>query len=70
MAEKVKDLVCGTKINKAAAATYTYNRETYYFCDLVCQWTFEEDPDRYLEKREDPLCGPSRLAERCDLMSV
>ncbi len=55
MAEKVRDLVCGMKINKAdAAATYEYKGQTYYFCEPVCQWTFEEDPGRYLEKSEGP----------------
>lgn len=56
MAEKVKDLVCGMEINKAdAAATYEYEGQTYYFCEPVCQWTFEEDPERYLEKSEGPF---------------
>ncbi len=55
MAEKVKDLVCGMEINKAAAAaTYEYKGQTYYFCDPACQWTFEEDPERYLEKNDGP----------------
>jgi len=55
MAEKVKDLVCGMEIDKSsAAATYEYKGRMYYFCDPACQWTFEEDPERYLEKSEGP----------------
>lgn len=45
----VIDPVCGMEIDEsAAAATYVYNGETYYFCAPGCKQAFEQAPEKFL----------------------
>ena len=45
------DPVCGMTVNpEAAAGSYEYNGETYYFCSSQCLQKFREDPQRFLNK--------------------
>ncbi len=47
--EMVKDLVCGMTIDPATAAgTSEYKGQTYYFCNLGCKKSFDEDPEKYV----------------------
>ncbi|MGH9894428.1 MAG: YHS domain-containing protein, partial [bacterium] len=47
------DPVCGMTVDEArAAATFTHQGQTYYFCAPGCKRTFEADPERVL--REGP----------------
>jgi len=44
-----KDPVCGMEVDEAkAAATATYQGQTYYFCAVACKITFEKKPERYV----------------------
>lgn len=53
MTTTVKDLVCGMDIDPATAAGKSdYNGQTYYFCSLGCKKAFDENPEKYLEKKE------------------
>ena len=43
-----KDPVCKMEIDeKTAAATSTYQGQTYYFCSLGCKEKFAQDPEKY-----------------------
>ena len=47
--EMVKDLVCGMEIDPAAAAaTFEYEGQTYYFCAVGCMQKFKADPVTYV----------------------
>ena len=49
LASQGADPVCGTRINrKAAAAQVAYEGQTYYFCRDECRRQFESDPLRYV----------------------
>ena len=51
MATTVKDLVCGMDIDPATAAGKSeHNGQTYYFCSLGCKKSFDESPEKYLDK--------------------
>ena len=44
----VRDPVCGMAINpQHAAATTTYQGQTFYFCRVECQEEFHQNPERY-----------------------
>lgn len=44
------DPVCKMNVDekKAAAATYEYKGEIYYFCAVGCKEAFSKDPEKYL----------------------
>ena len=53
MTTTVHDPVCHMDIDPATAAgTSEYNGQTYYFCSLGCKKAFDENPEKYLEKKE------------------
>jgi len=46
---QVIDPVCGMTIDQEqAAATATYQGQTYYFCAVGCKKAFEKDPAKYV----------------------
>ena len=46
-----QDPVCGMNVDESkAAATSSYNGQTYYFCARVCKESFDKDPDKYFNK--------------------
>lgn len=48
---QVTDPVCGMTIDpQQAAATATYQGQTYYFCAAGCKKAFEKDPAKYVEQ--------------------
>ena len=48
--KSVQDVVCGMMVNPDnAAATKTYNNETYYFCHGSCAKKFDLNPESYLK---------------------
>jgi Cu+-exporting ATPase len=48
MPNKFKDPVCGMDVTPQNAAGKTEHQgNTYYFCSLGCQQTFESQPDKY-----------------------
>ncbi len=53
------DPVCGMTVNpEAAAGSYEYNGQTYYFCSTHCLKKFAEDPERFLNKTEPMTSQP------------
>ncbi len=48
------DPVCKMKVEeKTAAFKSQYNGETYYFCAAGCKKAFDENPEKYIEQREE-----------------
>ena len=52
--------VSGEKVLKSeAAGPYKYNDKEYYFCCNGCLEKFKKDPETYLNKTTDLVCGMS-----------
>lgn len=52
--------VSGEKVLKSeAAGAYKYNNSEYYFCCNGCLEKFKKDPEAYLNKTTDLVCGMS-----------
>jgi YHS domain-containing protein len=50
--EMAKDPVCGMTVDeKKAAATASFQGQTYYFCSAGCKATFEQAPAKYVGAR-------------------
>jgi YHS domain-containing protein len=45
--EKVKDPVCGMKIDPRRAIEYEYNNKIYHFCNPNCEAHFKRDPEKF-----------------------
>ncbi len=46
-----KDPVCGMEVDeKEAAGKSEYKGKAYYFCAPGCKKSFDEDPEKYVEK--------------------
>jgi YHS domain-containing protein len=39
---------------KKAAAAFEYNEKVYYFCTSDCKTAFEQEPEKYIQSRQDP----------------
>ena len=51
--EKVKDPVCGMKIDPAKASGKSEHKgKTYYFCSEDCKKKFDKEPAKYAEKTD------------------
>lgn len=48
MSEQVVDLVCGMKVDTAAAPKSTVQGNDYFFCCERCQKTFDRKPTLYI----------------------
>jgi len=52
----VVDPVCGMTVSTdAAAGSYEYGGENYYFCSTRCQHKFRNDPERFLNRSAEPM---------------
>jgi YHS domain-containing protein len=47
---KVKDPVCGMRIDKRDNLEVDYEGRTYYFCSQHCKENFLKEPKKYIEK--------------------
>ena len=57
------DPVCGMKVDpKKAAASQTFQGETYYFCGKGCAAKFHADPEKYLQPQPSPQYAPATAA--------
>ncbi|HEX9975277.1 MAG TPA: YHS domain-containing protein [bacterium] len=57
-AETITCLVTGETVLKSeAAGPFKYNEKEYYFCCNGCQEKFTKDPETYLNKTKDMMCG-------------
>lgn len=46
-----KDPVCNMEVEESkAAATSSYQGQTYYFCAKACKESFDKEPEKYLQK--------------------
>ncbi len=55
MSKTVTDPVCGMHIEPMnAAAQTTYQGNTYYFCSQECKQAFDKDPQKYVNKVQQP----------------
>lgn len=53
--EKVKDPVCGMKIDPAKAKGKSeYKGKTYHFCSTDCKTKFDKDPAKYVPATDPP----------------
>ena len=58
---KVKDPVCGMEVTpQAAAGSFEFRGETYYFCAKSCLAKFQADPLKYLGPK--PAAAPTEAA--------
>jgi YHS domain-containing protein len=47
-----KDPVCGMEVDeKTAAGKSEYKGQTYYFCSTGCKKSFDQDPEKYINKQ-------------------
>lgn len=47
-----RDPVCGMEVDlKRVAFSAEHKGKTYYFCTLLCQVLFQENPEEYLANR-------------------
>lgn len=54
MANTLKDPVCGMDVTpESAAGKSEYKGQTYYFCSPGCKKSFDENPEKYLNKSQD-----------------
>ena len=55
------DLVCKMEVNKLTAKFKSeYKGKTYYFCAPGCKKEFDDNPEKYIckkEKRQPPMHG-------------
>ena len=49
--EKVRDVICGMKVDKDPALSAKHNGETYYFCSKADAEKFKKEPEKYLRKK-------------------
>ncbi len=50
--QSVVDPVCGMQVDPAkAAATRMHKDVAYYFCCVGCAREFDEDPNRYMDRK-------------------
>jgi Cu+-exporting ATPase len=53
MPTTVIDPVCGMEIDpNTAAGTSEYKGQTYYFCAPGCKKSFDQDPEKYVNKMD------------------
>ena len=63
MRETLKDPVCGMEVTyENAQARSEYEGQTYYFCSMGCKKSFDKEPEKYLNKGEQPHDHSSSMA--------
>jgi Cu+-exporting ATPase len=65
----VVDPVCRMTVDPGkAAASHTYQGETYYFCGLGCAEKFRSNPDRYLRPKESTplIAAPAKSGAKIE----
>jgi Cu+-exporting ATPase len=62
------DPVCGMKVDPhAGKPTHDYQGHTYHFCSDGCQAKFAADPERYLNKQDEPKPAPPGTLYTCPM---
>ncbi len=53
LAGKVRDLVCGMRVNPHKAPSAEYGGRRFHFCSTACQRQFQDAPNRFM-RTESP----------------
>ena len=62
------DPVCGMKVDPhAGKPSHGYQGHTYHFCSAGCQAKFVADPERYLNKQDEPEPAPPGTLYTCPM---
>ena len=62
------DPVCGMKVDPhAGKPRHDYRSHTYHFCSAGCQAKFVADPERYLNKQDEPEPAPPGTLFTCPM---
>ena len=62
------DPVCGMTVDPhAGKPTHAYHGHTYHFCSPGCQAKFAADPERYLNKEDEPEPAPPGTLYTCPM---
>ena len=62
------DPVCGMKVDPhVGKPSHDYQGHTYHFCSDGCQAKFAADPERYLNKRDEPKPLPAGTLYTCPM---
>ncbi|HUU36363.1 MAG TPA: HAD-IC family P-type ATPase, partial [Vicinamibacterales bacterium] len=62
------DPVCGMKVDPhAGKPAHAYQGHTYHFCSDGCQAKFVADPERYLNKQDEPAPAPPGTLYTCPM---
>ena len=52
------DPICNmTVLPEKAAAKFDYNDTTYFFCSQHCKESFEKEPEKYVESKQEGTTG-------------
>ncbi|MGH6736573.1 MAG: heavy metal translocating P-type ATPase [Methyloceanibacter sp.] len=62
------DPVCGMKVDPhAGKPSHAYQGHTYHFCSAGCQAKFAKEPERYLNKQDEPKPAPPGTLYTCPM---
>jgi Cu+-exporting ATPase len=61
-AVELKDPVCGMTVTKDSSHQYSYKGETYYFCSGRCRERFSAEPEKFLNKSDEPAASQDQNA--------
>jgi YHS domain-containing protein len=50
MDPRVKDPVCGTKIDRSPERSESYGASVYYFCSETCRDQFRQNPQDFISQ--------------------
>ncbi|MFQ6061292.1 MAG: YHS domain-containing protein [Thermoplasmata archaeon] len=51
-----KDVVCGMEVDEETAQWKSEHMgRTYYFCAPGCKRIFDENPQKYIEREQEPM---------------
>ncbi|HZA96687.1 MAG TPA: heavy metal translocating P-type ATPase, partial [Burkholderiaceae bacterium] len=58
----LKDPVCGMTVTEQSPHRFEFAGRTFYFCSAGCKNKFAADPNKYLDKPDDPALKPAAPA--------
>ncbi len=63
--KKEKDPVCGMTVDTDTDLKYEYKGNTYYFCSSYCLDKFKNEPEKYLETKEEKIYDIPKDTSSC-----
>jgi Cu+-exporting ATPase len=58
---ELKDLICGMNVSSDSKYSYSYENKKYYFCSEHCLAKFKENPQKYINIDDEPICTDKKL---------